>query len=199
MFIELTDHLICPGDHPEQYLVLLPGEMDGRRVVSGELGCPVCGRVVRVMEGAVEFSAPPPPASPSSLGAAAIAAFLGLSGPGGFVALAGSPAAAAPDLEALIPGVALVLVNPPAGTPDRASASVLRADRLPLKRGSMRGVVVGPEFAAESRWIHEAERVTLPGLRIVAEGGHPSDSLRLLGRTPGCWVAEKAGAGKPDE
>ena len=43
MFIELTDHLRCPADHEEAFLVLLPDQMDGRAVRGGALGCPVCG------------------------------------------------------------------------------------------------------------------------------------------------------------
>ena len=38
MFIELTDHLRCPADHAESYLVLLPDRMDGRSVREGRLG-----------------------------------------------------------------------------------------------------------------------------------------------------------------
>jgi hypothetical protein len=41
MFIELTDHLRCPADHAESYLVLLPEEMRERSVRTGRLGCPV--------------------------------------------------------------------------------------------------------------------------------------------------------------
>ena len=43
MHIELTDHLRCPREHAEAFLVLLPDRMDQRRVVAGHLGCPVCG------------------------------------------------------------------------------------------------------------------------------------------------------------
>ena len=44
MFIELTDHLRCPADHDESFLVLLPLDLAGRDVVQGTLGCPVCQR-----------------------------------------------------------------------------------------------------------------------------------------------------------
>ncbi len=197
MFIELTDHLICPAGHEEQYLVLLPGEMDGRRVVTGDLGCPVCDRVVRVRDGIAAFDGAPGPAdTPTALTgdavtAEAAAAFLGLHGPGGFVALAGSVGGLAPELHALLPGIALALVNPPAGTTDTLEASVLRAARLVLKRSSMRGVVVGPEFAPQPDWIADAIRATLPGLRIVALGGEPPETVQVLGRTAGCWVGQK--------
>ena len=204
MFIELTDHLRCPEPHEEQYLVLLPGRMEGRRVVTGDLGCPACGRVVRVRDGVVEFdpagapsaSSPAlPPGLPTGLTAEALAAFLGLGGPGGFVALVGGPGTLLPDLMGTVPGVAFVLINPPAGTSDTLAGSVVRAARLPLKQGSMRGIVLGPDFADRPEWVSDAVRATLPGLRIVAEGGHPPDPLRVLGRTAQCWVAEKPAAG----
>jgi uncharacterized protein YbaR (Trm112 family) len=200
MFIELTDHLICPAPHEEQYLVLLPGEMDGRRVVTGALGCPACGRIVRVMDGVAEFGpapgtgpslAPPAPAAPAALTAEAMTALLGLGGPGGFVALIGSVGALAAELVERMPGIALALVNPPGPVADTLAASVIRSDRLPLKTSSMRGIVVGPDFAGQSTWIADAVRAVLPGLRVVALGSDPPETLELLGRTADCWVAEK--------
>ncbi|HLG05353.1 MAG TPA: hypothetical protein VI383_04305 [Gemmatimonadales bacterium] len=191
MFIELTDHLICPSGHEEETLVLLPEAMEGRRVVRGDLGCPVCGRVVRVMEGVVEFEAAPPPSRPTGLVPEAVHAFLGLGGPGGFVALAGAVAGLADGLAALLPGVGLVLVNPPAGTPDRLPASVVRASRLPLRAGSMRGIALGPELAARADWVEAAGRAVLPGLRIVAEGGEPPVSVELLAQSAECWVGRR--------
>lgn len=190
MFIELTDHLICPSDHDEQYLVLLPEEMDGRRVVTADLGCPVCDRVMRVRDGIAELDRLAAPTGPlrSELTAEAIATFLGLSGPGGFVALVGSVGQFAPELTSTVPGVGLALINPPADTTDSLPASVVRASRLPLKRASMRGVVLGPEFAEKPDWIANAIRATLPGLRVVAEGGEPPETIQVLGRTAQCWV-----------
>ena len=51
MFIELTDHLRCPADHDEAFLVLLPDELDGRSVRTGTLGCPVCDRRFALRDG----------------------------------------------------------------------------------------------------------------------------------------------------
>ena len=190
MFIELTDHLICPADHEEQYLVLLPEEMDGRRVVRADLGCPVCRRVMRVRDGVAELDQVATAADlpPSGLSAEAIATFLGLSGPGGFVALVGQVGRLAGDLATLVPGVAFALINPPSHIVDTLAASVVHANRLLLKRSSMRGVVLGPEFAAQQAWIADAVRATLPGLRVIAEGGEPPESIQVLGRTAQCWV-----------
>jgi len=44
MYIELTDHLRCPENHEERFLVLLPDRVEDRSVRTGQLGCPVCGR-----------------------------------------------------------------------------------------------------------------------------------------------------------
>ena len=194
MFIELTDHLRCPAEHDEQFLVLLPESMSGRMVVAGELGCPVCRRTYFVADGvltAVADEAPPPPAAPSTLSADALGAFLGLGGPGGYLVLVGSVASAWRELLELVPGVAPVLVNPPADEPAEYPASLIRSDRIPLKSRSMRGVVLGAGFAEEHRWRDEAARVVLPGLRVAGEGTPPDEAgrLELLASTPGAWVA----------
>jgi hypothetical protein len=81
MFIELTDHLRCPADHEEAYLVLLPDVVEKRDVRSGKLGCPVCNWETTFADGVVDFGAAVPrlpPRFPSKR-----PAFLGLSGPGG--------------------------------------------------------------------------------------------------------------------
>ena len=194
MFIELTDHLRCPEPHAERFLVLLPGVMGGRRVVGGELGCPVCGKVVVLADGIADFGGGTPSAEPGALGAEAIAAFLGLSGPGGWVALIGNASASAAGLAERLPGVRLALVNPPSGTPDSLEASVLRAGRLPLKQGSMRGVVVGTDFGRDPAWIEDAAGAVLGGLRVVVEGGEPPGGVEVLARAEGCWVGRKLNA-----
>ncbi len=190
MFIELTDHLRCPADHDEQFLVLLPDRMTGRRVEQGSLGCPVCGRITPVEAGVVDFGGGHPADLGSALEAPAVAALLGLSGPGGYLAVFGSPGAAAPDLARLLPGVHLVLVNPPAGVAAGDHASVLRASRSPLKARSMRGVVVG---VVDPTWRDAAVAAALPGNRIVGEGDPPMrDDLEILATAGGVWVARAA-------
>ncbi len=196
MFIELTDHLRCPAGHAEQFLVLLPEAMDGRRVLRGDLGCPVCGKVVRLVDGIADFGGGTPSDGQTGLSADAVAAFLGLSGPGGYVALAGAVTSLATELAGLLPGVRFALVNPPAGTADSAVGSVLRAGSLPLKASSMRGVVLGADLAPMAAWPADAVRSLLPGLRIVSEGGEPpGHGVELLARVEGCWVGKKQGTG----
>jgi uncharacterized protein YbaR (Trm112 family) len=187
--IELTDHLRCPSPHAESFLVLLPGTMDRRRVVSGTLGCPVCGRVFEIKEGIAEFGESAPSSGRTALTAEALAAFLGLTGPGGYLALAGGVTALGPDLGRLLPGVGLALVNPPPGAVDSTEASVLRAGRLPIKASSLRGIALGADVATDSAWVADAVRAVLPGLRIVGEGGGPPpDGIEVLARSGQCWV-----------
>jgi uncharacterized protein YbaR (Trm112 family) len=191
MFIELTDHLRCPADHDEQFLVLLPGQMDGRSVRTGQLGCPVCGRVFRLVNGVFETGeSPSPPEAPSALTAEALTTLVGLHGPGGYMVITGAPAALVDDVLSLTPGVGLVAVNPPSGVGDRDGVSVVRAGMLPLKSRSMRGVVLGAPFGGDPRWVSEATRVVLPGLRVVGEGPDPeSEEVELLASAGGVWVA----------
>jgi uncharacterized protein YbaR (Trm112 family) len=190
MFIELTDHLRCPADHDEQFLVLLPDRMEGRSVRSGRLGCPVCGREFPLVDGVFDAGGPPPPpVGQSGLTAEALTTLVGLHGPGGYLVIAGAAAALGDDVMTLIPGVGLVAVNPPTGVEDGASLSVLRAGALPLKSRSMRGVVLGAPFGSSAHWVAEAARVVLPGLRIVGEGPDPSvENVELLASAGGVWV-----------
>ena len=79
MFIELTDHLRCPADHDEQFLILLPDVVEQRWVRSGDLACPVCNRAFRITDGVFDLGdAPALAAAPSALGGDAIAALSGL-------------------------------------------------------------------------------------------------------------------------
>jgi uncharacterized protein YbaR (Trm112 family) len=191
MFIELTDHLRCPAEHDESFLVLLPDRMDDRSVRSGQLGCPVCGRTYSLVDGVLDTADAPlaGEAQPSALTADGLTTLVGLHGPGGYLVLVGPVASAWEEVGELNPGVALVAVNPAAEVVDAPGISVLRGSRLPLKSRSMRGVVLGRPFADDPRWVKEATRVVLPGLRVVGEGQEPSpEFIDLLASADGVWV-----------
>ena len=191
MFIELTDHLRCPEDHEEQYLVLLPDRIEDRSVREGRLGCPVCGRTYVVEDGALDLSGghAVPAAEETSLTAEAIAALAGLNGPGGYLVLVGGPGAAWREVGEQVPRVGLVALNPGPSIRDEPGVSVIRADRLPLKNRSMRAVVLGAPYGGDPRWVAEAARTVLPGLRVVGEGVEPSDGVIDLMATAGpVWV-----------
>jgi uncharacterized protein YbaR (Trm112 family) len=190
MFIELTDHLRCPADHAESYLVLLPEEVRERSVRTGRLGCPVCGRTYALTDGVPDFGGGGAPLPETTLlTPEALSAFVGLGGPGGYLVLVGRPAAAWRAVAEQNRGVGLVAVNPPGEVADEPGVSVLRGDSLPLKARSMRGVVLGGPFGGDPRWVAEAARVVLPGLRVAGEGPVPAaDALELLAAAEGAWV-----------
>lgn len=193
MFIELTDHLRCPADHEESFLVLIPDEMAGRHVVRGTLGCPVCQREYQIEQQVVRLGTASHPrdtaAVASDPGAAAFLTLLGLEGPGGYLALVGEVACHAAEIAGLLPGIHLVLVNPPEGIGLMPGASLVHAARLPLKRRSLRGAVLGWPWATDARWTEAAIGAVLPGLRLVGTGAVPTGAeFELLGSADGWWV-----------
>jgi uncharacterized protein YbaR (Trm112 family) len=190
MFIELTDHLRCPADHEESYLVLLPDEMRERSVRAGRLGCPACGRTFTLVDGVLDLGGePPPPSETTVLTPEALSALIGLSGPGGYLAMVGRPASRWREVAALNPGVGLVAVNPGPEVVDEPGISVLRSASLPLKSRSMRGVALGAPYGGDPRWVADAARVVLPGLRVAGEGPVPdTGTIELMAAAGGAWV-----------
>jgi uncharacterized protein YbaR (Trm112 family) len=191
MFIELTDHLRCPADHPEGFLVLLPDRIEGRSVLTGQLGCPVCGRTFQLQDGVFDTgdAADWGPDPGTALDAEAVTALTGLSGPGGYLTLVGPLASRWRDIAELNPGVALVAVNPGPEVTEAPGISILRSGRLPLKSRAMRGVVLGRPYADQAHWVSEAARVVLPGLRVVGEGADPgAEMIDLMASAGGAWV-----------
>lgn len=185
MHIELTDHLRCPADHDEAFLVLIPDRMEGRRVIAGRLGCPICDWTTSWSDAVPSFGEVAATEGDPGFGAGAALALLGLDGPGGWVAFAGRAGALAHDFAKLLPDVNLVAVNPPEGVESSGVVSVIRSPVWPLKTHSMRGVVVGADADAGS-----AIASVLPGLRATGEGDAPplSGSDELVASAPGAWL-----------
>ena len=177
--------------------MLVPYEMDGRMVVRGVLGCPICQREFRINRGAAVFelngrTGEAAPAVTASIPADAIVAFLGLEGPGGYLGLFGGASGFAAGLETALPGVHLVVLNPPDAWTSSPSVSLLRGPTAPIKSRSLRGVVLGGDMGSNREWQKEAGRCVLPGLRVVGEGTPPRLSeLESLGEAGGWWVARK--------
>jgi uncharacterized protein YbaR (Trm112 family) len=207
--IELTEMVRCPERHEEAFLVLSTGEMVGRMVRSGILGCPTCGREYPIVKGIVNFSrkgkgetgnveddraAIPVSRFPfPAVDAATLQALLDLSGPGGYVVLLGSAACHAVGLAALMGGIHFVGVNPPDDVEELPVLSLLHCEAMiPLRQMMARAVVVGPDRLAPE-WVAEARRVLLPGRRLVIESdtvASPAGFTRLaLGR--GVFVGER--------
>jgi hypothetical protein len=167
--------------------------MEGRSVRTGDLGCPVCGRTFQLRDGVFDTGdAPAPELTGDVLDADAITALIGLSGPGGYLTLVGAAGALWSEVAERNSGVALVAINPPVSVVDGPGISVVRSGRLPLKTGSMRGVVLSRTFADDPHWVREGTRVVLPGLRVVGEGKDPaSELIDLLASAEGVWVGTR--------
>jgi uncharacterized protein YbaR (Trm112 family) len=194
MFIELTDILRCPEPHDEQFLVLIPDDMAGRSVRSGRLGCPVCHREYLIRNGVAEFagSSAARESSDPDLEPEALAAFLGLTGPGGYIGVVGGSAVLGNRLTQSIPAVHFVGINPSPGSTEGPMLSLMQASSIPIKSRSLRGIVLLPPYAGDPAWQREAGRVVLPGLRVVGQGAPPSDpGLEILAMAGGWWVAQK--------
>ena len=181
-------------------MVLSTGEMVGRMVRFGLVGCSVCHKEYLITNGIVDFvgsvPAPPPPHAAPRLpppDAATIQALLELSGPGGFIVLVGDATRHAAGLGALMAGVHFVGINAPSEMEELPVLSLLRVGSvIPLRQAIARGVVVGRDLATSS-WLVEALRVLLRGRRLVVEHDRPELPIGLeqLAVAKGLWVGEK--------
>ena len=181
--------------------IVAPDEMDGRRVVRGVIGCPVCRAEHSIIEGIVGFGEDPLLGAGSRADdltveeipkADAVQALLDLSGPGGYVALVGSGSRLAEELGEYAPGVHFIGVNPPPELRETPSLSLLRSPNvIPLKDSAARGVLLGREYV-RGRWMDEAGRVLAAAGRLVAVVDElAATGVRRLVIGQGMWVGEK--------
>jgi uncharacterized protein YbaR (Trm112 family) len=212
MHIELTEMLRCPEAHPLDVLVLSTGEMIGRMVRSGVVGCPVCRKEYPITKGVVDFSgrgtgeggrvhqssdephaSVPPSPFPLPRESQTLQALLDLSGPGGFVVLLGDATRHAPGLAGLMGGIHFVGVDPPVDMEESLVLSLLRAPgMIPLRPAMARGVVAGADRAGAA-WLEEAQRVLLRGRRFLVEREdvEPPAGINRLAVGQGLWAGEK--------
>ena len=199
MHIELTEMLRCPEPHEEGFLVLSTGEMLGRMVRSGILGCPKCGREYPIVRGVAHFSGPSvapsgtAPRSPLPVDAETLQALLDLSGPGGYVVLLGGAARHAVGLAGLMGGIHFVGVSAPDDMEELSVLSLLACETMiPLRQTVARAVVVGSDRVG-AEWLVEARRVLLPGRRLVIESEQVAAPVGLtrLALGHGLFVGER--------
>jgi len=198
MHIELTEMLRCPEPHREDAMVLSTGEMVGRMVRSGLIGCSVCRKEFLITNGIVDFvgsaeqgpvtpghrpgvsrdtisSADPGPAARGEPGPRPplpspvdLQALLELSGPGGFVVLLGDAARHAAGLAGLMAGIHFIGVNAPRDVGELPVLSLLRTESVIPLRQAIARGVVVGRDVANSPWLVEAHRILLRGRRFVA-------------------------------
>lgn len=209
MFIELVDALRCPRPHADAWLVLGADRMDGRNVMDGVLGCPVCDARFPIANGIADLrtgqgaaaavvasQASAPALPPDAEQAMRLAAFLNLGDARGFAVLAGQWTAQATGVQA-ITDMHLLLVNPAPGVAIADGTSGMLADhRLPVAAGSAYGVAL--DRAASAALLAHAVQGVRPGGRLVAPVDLPvPEGVTELVRDTALWVAERAAAPGP--
>lgn len=198
MLIELVDDLRCPRPHERTWLVAATDHTEGRDIIEGTLGCPVCHAEYPIREGVVWFGrehlvpGAPGEASPSDPELAIrLAAFLDLSEAPGFALLAGSWGRSAPPLRGLVP-THLILLNPRPLVAAGDGISVLEIpNAIPLADAACRGVALD-DVHADAAHLDAAVRVLRPHGRLVAPASTPTPAgVTELARDEHLWVAER--------
>lgn len=200
MFIELIDVLRCPNAHEESWLVLAAHRIDGRDVMEGVLGCPVCAAEYPIAGGVVRFareSGSDAAAGPSGEeDALRLAALLDLATPGGYAVIAGTLGKDAPYLRTLT-DVSLLLVNPPTRIEMGNGVSGLTIESnwttLPLAPSSARAIAL--DDTTTPAQLLAALRVVRPPGRVLAPLAlSPPDGVSELARDDREWLAERRAA-----
>ena len=197
------DQLRCVNAHEDSWLVASFDRMEGRSVVAGRLGCPVCGAEYPIVGGEALFGTPRFVAADAGRGAICddpgdtvrLAALLGLDVARGTVLLAGEWGALAGALVAMVQVRALV-VDPPPGVAAGEGTGIVRTDgRLPVAAGSARGAALD-EGTAEL--LPAAVGALAARGRLVAPATVPvPPGVTELARDDRHWVAEKTTAPSP--
>jgi hypothetical protein len=172
--------------------------MNGRFVVDGKLGCPVCNADFTIENGVANLEVlskhrPPNVAQwqrPDPETAMRLSAFLNLTNQAGMVLLTGAYTGAAPEIAELT-GYRAIAVDPSLPVQDsELVASVLADVRLPFAASSVDGIAID----GSDSFMQDAARVLKPGGRIVAPASTDlAAGLRELVRDENYVVAEAVG------
>lgn len=193
MYIETIDLLRCPREHEETWLVAAFTRMDGRFIVEGKLGCPICNASYDILEGMARFSGEVSDAFAPKVGPDAVmrtAALLNLTRPGVVAVLCGDEASAAEDLAELTQSRVIAL-NPSANIEDTERvATIVCVDRIPLASSSVDAIALGSCAALAL----DAQRVIRPGGRLTADADIALPAgMREIARDDSTIVLESVG------
>ncbi|HUQ48019.1 MAG TPA: hypothetical protein VM053_07220 [Gemmatimonadaceae bacterium] len=201
MYIELIDLLRCPRVHEESWLVAAFNKMDGRFVIEGKLGCPVCSASYPITDGVADLrewreasvAAPTTPAiEADSDTAVRVAAMLGLTRAGSVAVLSSMPASIA-GLVSEMASVRVLGANAITPAAEQENVAMIRSgDRLPFATGSIDAVML--ETTVSNSEVEEAVRILKTGGRLVVTADSPlRGNLRELARDDRYIVAESTG------
>ena len=208
MFIELVDSLRCVNVHEDTWLVASVVRMQGRHIVDGTLGCPLCRQQYHIRDGVGWFHTSPdesgdiheqrmaPPAPASEERVMRAAALLGLAEPGGIVVLGGSWGDCADAIAELGPAHVVVLNRGTTAASPESVSTLVVGERLPFAAASVRAVALDDALAATS--LTSAAGVLRSRGRLVAPASVPvPDDVVELARDAAEWVAERSVVASP--
>ncbi|HEY7895941.1 MAG TPA: hypothetical protein VIC24_13660 [Gemmatimonadaceae bacterium] len=206
MFIEVVDAFRCTRPHELTWLVAQADRLEDRDIITGALGCPICGARYPIAAGVADFRAaaaaaaaarrsPPSPAPPApdlAERALRVAALLGLTESGGLVVLAGAWADAAHEVAALVDGIHVLAIDPASHVSSGFGVSVARADdTLPLRPGAVRGVALDAAHAT-APFVETSVAALRPTGRLLAPAAAPvPPGIVERARDASDWLGEK--------
>lgn len=198
MHIEFIDLLRCPNTHEDSWLVAAFYKLDGRAVVEGKLGCPVCGAEYFIRDGIAIFEEAgvpwrTPNGSDAEPEATLISAFLDLARPGMLALLAGEWARESESVAEMT-GARIVALNSSSPTHESDAVAEVRAGlRVPLAARSLDGIAVDAAHATPAL-LAEAARLLRPRGRLLVRGkAELSQEFHELARDSNQIVAEFVG------
>jgi uncharacterized protein YbaR (Trm112 family) len=179
MYLVLTDVLTCPRCGPEQGLIVLTDRMEGRRILEGALGCPICESKYPIHGGLADLrtmdQAPgPEPEKPGSESdAMRYAALLGIEQGPAIVVMLGVTNEAATEVAAIVRGLEIVTVASEAvdGVEQSGVSRLLAHGALPLRGSSVRAALI--ETGVFEGIARDVVRVLAIGGRLVFPAGQP--------------------------
>ena len=201
MYIELIDLLRCPRAHDESWLVAAFNRMDGRFIIEGRLGCPVCSASFPITNGVADLrdsreapagNAFTPSDEDDDAVALRVAAMLGLTRAGSVAVLSSMPGPIA-GLVSEIASVRVLATNSSTPATEQENVALIRSsDRLPFASGSIDAVMLGTTVSSDQA--EEAVRILKTGGRLVVTADSPlRGNLKELARDDRYIVAESTG------
>lgn len=179
MYLVLTDVLTCPRCGPEQGLIVLTDRMEGRRILEGALGCPICESKYPIRGGLADLrtsdQAPAPVSGVPGSGFDAMrtAALLGIAQGPAIVVMLGVTNDAAAEVAAIVPGLEIVTVAGDAadGVEQPGVSRLLTNAAFPLRGSSVRAALI--ETGVFEEFARDVVRVLAIGGRLVFPAGQP--------------------------
>jgi uncharacterized protein YbaR (Trm112 family) len=202
MFTELIDTLRCPHPHEDSWLVATSTRSEGRQLIDGLLGCPVCRSTFGIVDGValldgtsrVRPSAGTAADEMSDDVAFRLAAQLHLVEASAPILLTGAWTRAATALHRLLPTVLMFVADADVhfARTDRVSAVHFAPNRLSLAADSVRGIALSDRHTG-GEYLAEAARVLRVKGRLVAPASTPLDDnlWKVLASDTDVLVAER--------